>query len=300
MSDDILVIDQLRTYFETDGGLVKAVDGVDLAVPRGGILGLVGESGSGKSVTGLSVLGLLGRKRSAHDGGRILFNGTDLLGLAEPEMRRLRGAEIGLVTQNALTGLDPSFRIGDQLTEVIRRHQKVNKQEAIGRAISALERVTLPDPDRVMSSLPHQLSGGQRQRALIAMALACEPQLLIADEPTTALDATVQKQIVDLLVRINQESRTSIMVITHDFGVVARMCTSVAVMRHGRVLEKGTTARVMDDPAHPYTRGLMNAVPRLRLSAEERAVPRRERRLFELEKTLPAAADENEELYVDA
>jgi ABC-type dipeptide/oligopeptide/nickel transport system ATPase component len=297
MSDMLLEIKNLQTHFHTDGGVVKAVDGVDLEIARGGILGVVGESGSGKSVTGLSVMGLLGSRRARNAGGQILFKGQDLLTFSDRQLQKLRGAEIGMVFQGALSGLDPSFSIGSQLMEVIRRHQKVNATQARKIAMEALELVAMPDPERKIRSLPHELSGGQRQRVLIAMALSCNPELLIADEPTTALDATVQKQIVDLLVDINRARGTAILMVTHDFGVVARMCRTVAVMRYGKVVEKGTVQEVLENPQHAYTQALMNAVPRLHLTAAERAVPRPERRLFELTKNLPASPVQREEAY---
>jgi ABC-type dipeptide/oligopeptide/nickel transport system ATPase component len=297
MTDMLLEIKNLQTHFHTDGGVVKAVDGVDLEIAQGGILGVVGESGSGKSVTGLSVMGLLGSRRARNAGGQILFKGQDLLTFSDRQLQKLRGAEIGMVFQGALSGLDPSFSIGSQLMEVIRRHQKVNATQARKIAMEALELVAMPDPERKIRSLPHELSGGQRQRVLIAMALSCNPELLIADEPTTALDATVQKQIVDLLVDINRARGTAILMVTHDFGVVARMCRTVAVMRYGKVVEKGTVQEVLENPQHAYTQALMNAVPRLHLTAAERAVPRPERRLFELTKNLPASPVQREEAY---
>lgn len=196
-------------------------------------------------------------------------------------MRAIRGPHIGLVSQNALSALDPSFTVGAQLTEVIRLHQRVDKATARAKALEALDLVALPDPKRRMKAYPHELSGGQRQRVVIAIALSCRPELLLADEPTTALDATVQKQILDLLVDINRELGTSILLVTHDFGVVAHVCTDVTVMRRGDVLESGTADQVLNRPQHPYTQGLMRAVPRLHLDATTRSVPRADRRLFE-------------------
>ncbi|MCU1406885.1 MAG: oppD1 [Glaciihabitans sp.] len=286
----VLDIQDLSIEFHTDGGIVHAVDGVNLTVQVGGILGLVGESGSGKSVTALSILGLIGSNRAKITSGKILFRGEDLLTKTESQMRSLRGSQIGLVSQNALSALDPSFRIGDQLVEVIQLHQKVDKTRARKIALEALEIVALPEAKRRMRAYPHELSGGQRQRVVIAIALACRPALLLADEPTTALDATVQKQIIDLLVEINKELGTAILMVTHDFGVVAHMCQNVTVMRKGRVVESGTTAQILTAPEHPYTQGLMNAVPRLQLSAGERAIPRSQRRLFEFrEQSLTSA-----------
>ncbi|WP_072802442.1 ABC transporter ATP-binding protein [Rhodococcoides yunnanense] len=281
MTTPLLDVQNLRVDFHTDGGVVHAVKNVSITLGRGEIRGLVGESGSGKSVTSLSVLGLLGTSRARIEGGKIMFRGENLLDKTEKEMRGIRGSHIGLVSQNALSALDPSFTIGAQLIEVIRLHQKVDKETARKKALESLELVALPDPARRMKAYPHELSGGQRQRVVIAIALACRPELLLADEPTTALDATVQKQILDLLLEINRELGTAILIVTHDFGVVAHVCSEVTVMRHGEVMEAGATAEVLERPKHPYTQGLMSAVPKLHLGDAERAVPRRSRRLFE-------------------
>jgi ABC-type dipeptide/oligopeptide/nickel transport system ATPase component len=265
----LLAVEGLRTHFSTENGVVKAVDGVDFTIERGGILGMVGESGSGKSVTGLSILRLLDPRTATLAGGRVLFDGEDLLTKSDKEMRSIRGRRISMVFQNAMTALDPFFRAGDQLVEIIRLHRKIGKREARAKALEAMELVRIPEAGRRMSSYPHQLSGGQRQRVMIALALACGPDLLIADEPTTALDATVQKQIIDLLLDLNRELGTTILMITHDFGVVARMCRTVAVMYRGRIVESGDVRTVLETPEHPYTQGLMRAVPRLRLPHEE-------------------------------
>ncbi|OBA35713.1 ABC transporter ATP-binding protein [Gordonia sp. 852002-51296_SCH5728562-b] len=278
---NILEIRSLSVDFQTDSGVVHAVDGVDITVGDGAIVGLVGESGSGKSVTSLTVLGLLGSSRARIRSGTITFRGEDLLQKSERQMQAIRGRRIGLVSQNALTALDPSFTIGAQLIEVIRHHRGVDKRSARAQALEALELVALPDPKRRMSAYPHELSGGQRQRVVIALALSCRPDLLLADEPTTALDATVQKQILDLLLDINRELGTSILLVTHDFGVVSHVCTDVTVMRRGIVVESGTTESILSHPTHPYTQGLMKAVPRLHLDDSARAVPRADRRLFE-------------------
>lgn len=275
-----LEVKNLSVDFHTDNGVVHAVKNTDICVREGGILGLVGESGSGKSVTSLAVLRLLaGRARIA--GGEILFRGENLLDKSDKEMRAIRGSHIGMVSQNALSALDPSFPIGSQLMEVIRLHQGVDRPTARAKALEALELVALPDPKRRMKAYPHELSGGQRQRVVIAIALSCRPELLLADEPTTALDATVQKQILDLLLEINKELGTSILLVTHDFGVVAHVCTDVTVMRRGDVLESGTADQVLNNPQHPYTQGLMRAVPRLHLDPMTRGIPRADRRLFE-------------------
>jgi oligopeptide transport system ATP-binding protein len=278
---NILEVRNLSVDFHTDGGVVHAVKSATISVREGGILGLVGESGSGKSVTSLAVLQLLGTSRAAITSGEILFRGEDLLTKSDKQMRAIRGSHIGLVSQNALSALDPSFTVGAQLMEVIRLHQGVDKATARAKALDALELVALPEPKRRMKAYPHELSGGQRQRVVIAIALACRPELLLADEPTTALDATVQKQILELLLEINRELGTSILLVTHDFGVVAHVCTDVTVMRRGDVLETGTVAQVLTRPEHPYTQGLMRAVPRLHLDDAARTIPRAERRLFE-------------------
>jgi oligopeptide transport system ATP-binding protein len=279
----------LRTHFSSERGTVKAVDGVDFVIERGGILGMVGESGSGKSVTGLSILGLLGSRNAKIVGGRILFQGEDLLTKSQRDMRDIRGRRISMIFQNAMTSLDPFFRVGDQLVELIRLHQGLGKREARVKALEALELVHIPEAARRLSSYPHQLSGGQRQRVMIALALACGPDLLIADEPTTALDATVQKQIIELLLEVNRELGTAILMITHDFGVVARMCRTVAVMYAGRIVEYGDVGTVLESPQHPYTVGLMRSVPRLRTTSPTAApqVGRRSRRLYQIEGAPP-------------
>ncbi|AQA02094.1 dipeptide/oligopeptide/nickel ABC transporter ATP-binding protein [Mycobacterium sp. MS1601] len=278
---NILDVKNLSVDFHTDGGVVHAVKNVNISVREGGILGLVGESGSGKSVTSLAVLRLLGTSRAKITSGEILFRGENLLDKTDKQMRAIRGPHIGLVSQNALSALDPSFTVGAQLMEVIRLHQGVDKSTARAKALEVLELVAVPEPKRRMKAYPHELSGGQRQRVVIAIALSCRPELLLADEPTTALDATVQKQILNLLLDINRELGTSILLVTHDFGVVAHVCTDVTVMRRGDVLETGTVDQVLTKPEHPYTQGLMRAVPRLHLDASARKIPRAERRLFE-------------------
>ena len=285
MNEPILKVEGLKTHFTTDRGVVKAVDGVDFEIPRGAILGMVGESGSAESVTGLSILRLLGTSNADIVAGRMLFAGEDLVPKSEREMRAIRGARISMVFQNAMTSLDAFFTIGDLLVEVIRLHQRVSRKEARDRALHALELVRIPDPVRRLRSYPHELSGGQRQRVVIALALACEPDLLIADEPTTALDATVQKQIIELLQELNATLGTAILLVTHDMGVVAQICQTVAVMYAGRIVERGTAAEVLQAPQHPYTRALMASVPRLhdtRTALTDTHNHRRGRHLFEI------------------
>ena len=254
------------------------MDGVSLSVEKGRTLGIVGESGCGKSVLSLSVMRLVpppGRIAA----GRILFDGRDLLTLPSAEMRDIRGRRIAMIFQEPMTSLNPVFTIGDQITEAIRAHDRTRSAAALkSRAIAALERVRLPTPARQFDKYPHQLSGGMRQRVMIAMALACEPDLLIADEPTTALDVTVQAQILDLLRELQQQSGMAIVLITHDLGVVAEMADEVAVMYAGRVVERARGADIFDDPQHPYTLGLLGSIPRIeetrpRLLAIEGTVP---------------------------
>lgn len=279
MRENMLEINDLSVDFHTDGGIVHAVKNVNLSMAEGEIRGLVGESGSGKSVTSMTILGLLGTRRARITSGEILFKGRDVLKVSRKEMSKLRGREIGLVSQNALSALDPSFTIGSQMVEVIRRHQNVSKAEARDKALEQLKLVAMPEPEEKLRAYQHQLSGGQRQRVVIAMALSARPKLLLADEPTTALDATVQKQILDLLLEINEELGTSILMVTHDFGVVAHMCNSVTVMRKGEVVEAGTADQLLNDPQHAYTQSLISAVPKLHVDDELRNTLRSERRL---------------------
>jgi len=275
---NLLSVQGLRTVFATDDGEVAAVDGVSLSLARGKTLGIVGESGCGKSVLSLSVMGLVaapGRVAA----GRIMFDGRDLLDLAPAEMRAMRGRRIGMIFQEPMTSLNPVFTVGEQITEAMRAHDRTASAAALrARAVAALGRVRIPAPERRFDEYPHQLSGGMRQRVMIAMALACEPDLLIADEPTTALDVTVQAQILDLLRELQRQSGMAIILITHNLGVVAEMADEIAVMYAGRVVERGPGAAIFDDPQHPYTLGLLGSIPRLeedraRLLAIEGAVP---------------------------
>jgi peptide/nickel transport system ATP-binding protein len=274
----LLSVQDLRTVFRTSGGDVAAVDGVSLDVIRGKTLGIVGESGCGKSVLSLSIMRLV-----AHPGriasGRVLLEGRDLAGLSNAEMRGVRGKEIGMIFQEPMTSLNPVHTVGFQITEGIRAHEpRASKAELRERGIAALARVRIPSPERRFDEYPHQLSGGMRQRVMIAMALACSPKLLIADEPTTALDVTVQAQILDLLRDLQAETGMAIILITHDLGVIAEMADDVAVMYAGRVVERTTARDLFEDPQHPYTLGLLGSIPRLdedreRLLAITGAVP---------------------------
>jgi peptide/nickel transport system ATP-binding protein/oligopeptide transport system ATP-binding protein len=275
---DLLTIESLRTTFATRAGEVAAVDGVSLSIAPGRTLGIVGESGCGKSVLSLSIMGLVpppGRIAA----GRILFAGRDLATLPPAEMRAIRGNRIAMIFQEPMTSLNPAFTIGDQITEAMRAHDRqASAQSLRTRAIAALDRVRIPAAARRFDEYPHQMSGGMRQRVMIAMALSCEPDLLIADEPTTALDVTVQAQILDLLRTLQQQSGMAIILITHDLGVVAEMADEVAVMYAGRVVERSPGPEIFDDPQHPYTLGLLGSIPRIeedrdRLLAIEGAVP---------------------------
>jgi peptide/nickel transport system ATP-binding protein/oligopeptide transport system ATP-binding protein len=261
--DPLLRVEDLKTWFHTDEGTAKAVDGVSFDVLPRETLGIVGESGCGKSVTSLSILRLVPQPPGDIAGGRILFRGLDLLGLPEKEMRKIRGDDIAMIFQEPMTSLNPVYTVGDQLGEVIRLHRQVSKGEARERSIEMLSRVRIPDPEQRVDEYPHQLSGGQRQRVMIAMALACDPALLIADEPTTALDVTVQAQILALLNQLQDEYGMSIILITHDLGVIAETAHRVVVMYAGVVAEVGTAEQVFGGPNHPYTEGLKAAIPKL-------------------------------------
>ena len=275
---NLLQIEGLRTVFSTPMGEVAAVDGVSLGVARGRTLGIVGESGCGKSVLSLSVMRLVpppGRNAA----GRVMFDGQNLLDLSPAAMRGIRGNRIAMIFQEPMTSLNPVFTVGDQITEAMRAHDRSASGRALrAKAIAALERVRIPAPERRFDEYPHQMSGGMRQRVMIAMALACEPDLLIADEPTTALDVTVQAQILDLLRDLQAQSGMAIILITHDLGVVAEMADEVAVMYAGKVVERTSGTEIFDDPQHPYTLGLLGSIPKLeethnRLLAIEGAVP---------------------------
>ena len=262
----LLDIQELQTHFITDAGTVRAVDGVSLTVRRGETLGIVGESGCGKSVTALSVLRLIPNPPGKVVGGRILLDGRNLLELPENEMRKVRGASISMIFQEPMTSLNPVFTVGDQIAEGIRLHQKLSKRDSWAKAIEMLRLVRIPDPDRRVKEYPHQMSGGMRQRVMIAMALSCNPHLLIADEPTTALDVTIQAQILELLNQLKEKLGMAVMLITHDLGVVADTAARVAVMYAGRVVEEAPVLDLFANPRHPYTQGLLASIPRIEKS----------------------------------
>jgi oligopeptide transport system ATP-binding protein len=268
----LLEIENLRTSYFTHYGEVKAVDGVSLWLDSGETLGIVGESGSGKSVTMLSVMGLLSENGKVVS-GKINLSGRDISKLTEREMEDVRGNEIGMIFQDPMTSLDPVFTIGDQITETIVKHKKISRDEARARAIELLSSVMIPSPERRMRQYPHEFSGGMRQRVMIAIALCCGPALLIADEPTTALDVTIQAQILDLMKDLNRQTGTSIILITHDLGVVAGTCGRVNVMYAGRIAESGTVRDIFHRPGHPYTWGLLKSVPNPKRIMKERLIP---------------------------
>jgi len=282
MSETLLSIQNLSTHFSTEQGLARAVQEVSFDIPRGRTVALVGESGCGKSVTALSILRLIPVPPGRIVSGRILLEGRNLLALSESQMRRIRGNEIAMIFQEPMTSLNPVFTIGSQIVEVIRLHQKKTARQARQLAAEMLGKVGLADPQRRMDEYPHQLSGGMRQRVMIAMALSCMPKLLIADEPTTALDVTIQAQILDLLRHLRQEQRMSILLITHDLGVVAENADQVAVMYASRLVESAPVEMLFANPLHPYTRGLLRSLPRLN---------ERRRRLEVIPGTVPNPVD---------
>jgi peptide/nickel transport system ATP-binding protein len=274
----LLEVRDLRTRFTTDDGEFAAVDGVSFAVEAGRTLAIVGESGCGKSVTALSVMGLVPSPPGRIDGGSIRFEGRELVGAPARAMQDLRGNGIAMIFQEPMSSLNPVFTIGEQIVEGLRRHRRLTRAEATGRAIAMLQKVRIPAPEQRFHEHPHRLSGGMRQRAMIAMALACEPRLLIADEPTTALDVTIQAQILALMRTLQRETGTAVVLITHDLGVVAEVADEVLVMYAGRIVERAPVAALFDSPQHPYTVGLLGSVPRLdvqrtRLAAIDGQVP---------------------------
>jgi peptide/nickel transport system ATP-binding protein len=268
----LLEVRDLRVEFGTGDGVVHAVDGVSYTVERGRALGIVGESGSGKSVSSMTVMGLT-RFQGARISGDVVFEGRDLLAASEAEMRRVRGNEIAMIFQDPLSSLHPFYKVGKQLAEAVQAHRDVSKQEARNRSIELLDMVDIPEPRRRIDSYPHEFSGGMRQRAMIAMALANEPKLIIADEPTTALDVTVQAQILELIRRLQRELDTAVVMITHDLGVIAETVDEVAVMYAGRIVERASTETIFRAPEHPYTWGLLKSIPRLDVPRDAPLVP---------------------------
>ena len=260
--DNVIQIENLKTYFNTDDGVVKAVDDLSLSIKPGYTLGVVGESGSGKSVTSLTIMNLLAASAEIYDGS-ISFKGKDLINISPKEMRKMRGSDVSMIFQEPMSSLNPVHRVGDQVAEAILQHEDVSKKEAMDRVISLFDEVGIPDPEQRTKYYPHQMSGGQKQRVMIAMALACNPKLLIADEPTTALDVTIQKQILDLIRDLRDQRQMAVLFITHDLGVIAEIADEVLVMYRGKVVEQGNVLDIYENPQHPYTKGLLNCRPRL-------------------------------------
>ena len=260
----LLTVEDLCVEFRTDKGVARAIDGVSLEVNAGETLGLVGESGSGKSVTSLAIMGLIPSPPGRIVSGDIRFNGQSLPGLSQRAYRKLRGREIAMIFQEPMTALNPVFTVGSQIGDVLRRHMGLGRKAARKRAIELLDEVGIPAPDKRVDEYPHQLSGGMRQRVVIAMALSCDPKLLIADEPTTALDVTIQAQVLDLIAKLAKDHGAATILITHDLGVVAEVCNRASVMYCGRIVETGDVGDIFDRPEHPYTRGLIQSIPRIR------------------------------------
>ncbi len=267
-----LEVRDLSVHFQTDDGLVKSVDGLSFGVDRGKTLGIVGESGSGKSVTSMSVMGLH-KPGTATIKGEILLDGKNLIGSTREEVRLLRGKRMAMIFQDPLSAMHPYYTVGNQIVEAYRIHNDVSKKKARAHAIEMLDRVGIPEPDQRVDSYPHQYSGGMRQRAMIAMALSCDPDLLIADEPTTALDVTVQAQILDLIRDLQKEFNSAVIIITHDLGVVAELADDILVMYAGRAIEYGTAEHIFNEPEHPYTWGLLGSMPRFDRERTERLLP---------------------------
>ncbi|HYN23947.1 MAG TPA: ABC transporter ATP-binding protein, partial [Pyrinomonadaceae bacterium] len=281
----LLEVRNLETHFPTRAGLVRAVNGVSFHLDRGELLGLVGESGCGKSITALSIMRLIAPPGKIV-GGDIVFDGKNLLQLSEPEMRQMRGDDIAMIFQDPMTSLNPVFTVGEQIAEALRLHRKLSRKDARLAAINAMREVAIPDPARRTDDYPHQLSGGMRQRVMIAMALACNPKLLIADEPTTALDVTIQAQILELLDELRRSRELAVLLITHDLGVVAEVADRVAVMYTGKIVEESPVAELFARPRHPYTEGLLRSVPKL--TAEHVA---KKERLETIEGVVPSPTD---------
>ena len=288
MEAPLLEIKDLVTEFRTEQGTIRAVDGVSYAIPAGKTLGVVGESGCGKSVTALSVMRLIPNPPGRIASGTVLHNGRDLLELSPAEMRQIRGNKISMIFQEPMTSLNPVYTVGDQVAEAVRLHQGKTKQQALDIAIEMFRLVGIPSPSDRVHNYPHQMSGGMRQRVMIAMALACKPDLLIADEPTTALDVTIQAQILDLLRSLQQELKMSIMLITHDLGVVAETCDEIVVMYAGRIVEKASAAELFTAPKHHYTAGLLRSVPTYDDATGDEADIETRQRLQEIPGMVPA------------
>ncbi len=283
-STPLLAVGDLRTWFHTSEGTYKAVDGVSFQIAEGETLGLVGESGCGKSVTSLTILRLIQSPPGRIEGGSILYRGTDLLALPERDMRRVRGNKISMIFQEPMTSLNPVFTVGDQIAEVFRVHKGMNRRQAMDEAARMLDMVRIPGPSQRVKDYPHQMSGGMRQRVMIAMALACNPDLLIADEPTTALDVTVQAQILNLMEDLKAKFGSSILMITHDLGVIAETCDHVAVMYAGQIVEHATATALFASPRHPYTLGLLKSIPRIDEIREQK-------RLYSIEGNVPDSSN---------
>jgi oligopeptide/dipeptide ABC transporter ATP-binding protein len=269
MAERLLEVDDLKVHFATEDGIVRAVDGVSFELERGKVLGIVGESGSGKSVTAMTLMGLT-RDVNARFEGRVVYQGRDLIEVSDSEMQDYRGNEIGMIFQDPMTSLNPVYRIGQQIAEAIRAHESADRRTAKRRAVELLRQVGIPNPESRVDDFPHQFSGGMRQRAMIAMALACNPSILIADEPTTALDVTIQAQIIELIGRLKDEFDSSVILITHDLGVVADIADEILVMYAGRIVERAATRDLFYDPQMPYTWGLLGSIPRLDRPRPER------------------------------
>jgi oligopeptide/dipeptide ABC transporter ATP-binding protein len=267
---EVLKVENLRTYFHTKDGKLPAVDGVSFSLEAGKVLGIVGESGCGKSVTSLSIMGLLPPQTTEIlPGSSVKLMGEELVGKSNREMCKIRGDKIAMIFQDSMTSLNPVMRVGDQLMETIRVHRKLTKKQAKQEAVAMLKKVGIPNPEARMKNYPHEMSGGMRQRVMIAMALSCSPSVLIADEPTTALDVTIQAQILELMLELRENSNTAVVLITHDMGVVAEMADEIMVMYTGRVVEKGTAAEIFKNPLHPYTQGLLASIPRVDQKVEK-------------------------------
>ena len=262
-NDAILKVNGLKTYFYQASGVSKAVDGVSFTLKEGTTMGIVGESGSGKSVTSASVMRLMPAKTGKIVDGSIIFDGVDIRSLSESQMEKFRGDECCMIFQNPMTSLDPVFKIGHQMVEMIREHEKISKKDAWNKAVEALKLVGIPEAEKRMDAYPHELSGGMCQRVIIAMAVCGHPKLIIADEPTTALDVTIQAQILDLIRQLNETMDTSVLFITHDLGVVSELCDTVIVMYAGQIVEKAPVDELFADPKHPYSEGLLHAIPRI-------------------------------------